>query len=100
MFLHCLDVSALPLAAAVINFPESIGFTEVLLETLTETHGNDVSTQPIGEIIPATIKRNRNSVPLAERENQNCPLHFRQGEEEKKEGGMRSNYKCLEIPSA
>lgn len=87
MFLHYLDVSALPLAAAVINFPESIGFTEVLLETLTETHGNDVSTQPVSEIIPATIKRNSNSASLAERENQNCPLHFREGEEEKKEGG-------------
>lgn len=46
------------LAAAAINFPERIGFREVLLETLRETHGNDASMQPIGEIIPATIKRN------------------------------------------
>lgn len=58
MSLHYLDVSALLLAAAAINFPESIGFREVLLGTLRETHGNDASMQPIGEIIPATIKRN------------------------------------------
>lgn len=38
---------------------------------------------------------------MAERENQNCPLHFREGEEEKKgRGGLRCNYECLEIPSA
>lgn len=100
MFLHYLDASALPLAAAVINFPEGIGFTEVLLETLTETHGNDVSMQPIGDN-PCYDKEKLKLGFLGWERKSKLPSAFQGGGGRKERGGgLRCNYECLEIPSA